>query len=286
MPRPGRDDDGALLARARADLHADCSRCVALCCVATAFVASADVAIDKPAGRACPNLTTDLRCGIHAHLRERGFPACAAFDCLGAGQAVTQRLFPGVDWRRDRSAAPAMFEAFSRVRVLHELLWYVIEAGAVGPAGLRSRLDAALVETRRLARLAPEDLLTTDVEAHRARVNGLLVTASEHARRPRGAQPQGADHRGADLAGRDLRRTDLRRANLRGALLLGADLRGADLALADLTGADLRAARLDGADLGRSLFLTPQQLGSALGDAVTRLPSSLDRPAHWGVRGG
>jgi hypothetical protein len=32
-------------------LTADCSRCAGLCCVATAFTASSDFAIDKPGGR-------------------------------------------------------------------------------------------------------------------------------------------------------------------------------------------------------------------------------------------
>ena len=81
-------------------LHADCARCFALCCVAPAFAASADFAIDKPAGQPCPNLLADFRCGIHDHLRERGFPGCTVFDCFGAGQRVAQVSFGGVDWRR------------------------------------------------------------------------------------------------------------------------------------------------------------------------------------------
>ena len=56
---------------ARTRLRADCTRCAGLCCVAPAFAASADFAIDKPAGHACPNLRDDDRCGIHAQLRER-----------------------------------------------------------------------------------------------------------------------------------------------------------------------------------------------------------------------
>ena len=63
--------------------------------------------------------------------------------------------------------------------------------------------------------------------------------------------------------------------------LTGADLRGADLGGADLTGADLRGARLDGADLSGTLFLSRNQAGSANGDARTRLPAALPRPAHW-----
>jgi len=54
-------------------LHADCSRCFALCCVAPAFERSSDFAIDKPAGRPCPHLQADSRCGIHPRLRGEGF---------------------------------------------------------------------------------------------------------------------------------------------------------------------------------------------------------------------
>ncbi len=57
----------------RARLRADCTRCAGLCCVAPAFAASADFAIDKPAGRPCPHLGDDFRCGIHEHLDQRGF---------------------------------------------------------------------------------------------------------------------------------------------------------------------------------------------------------------------
>jgi hypothetical protein len=93
-----------------------------------------------------------------------------------------------------------------------------------------------------------------------------------------GPQP---DHRGADLIGARLNRADLRGASLRGARLIGADLRDADLRLADLTGADLRDADLRRADLTDSLFLTQPQVEVARGDAATRLPGSVTRPAHW-----
>ena len=83
----------------REHLRADCSRCAGLCCVAPAFAASADFAIDKPAGVACPNLADDFRCGIHAQLRDRGFPGCTVFDCFGAGQHITQGTFGGRTWR-------------------------------------------------------------------------------------------------------------------------------------------------------------------------------------------
>ncbi|MDF5752360.1 pentapeptide repeat-containing protein [Spongiactinospora sp. TRM90649] len=279
------------------DLRADCSRCFALCCVAPAFTASADFAIDKPSGTPCPNLDPGFRCGIHPHLRDRGFTGCTVFDCFGAGQRVSQVTFAGRDWRGEPATARSMFDAFAVMRPLHELLWYVREAMALPAAApVRDALTRAFEETERLTLGDAGSLAALDLGAHRARVNDLLLRASELARaevppaRPGGApkrgrrRPLGREHRGADLVGADLRGADLRGANLRGAYLIGADLRRADLRMADLIGADLRGANLGGADLTGSLFLIQAQLDAAAGDAATRLPPSLSRPAHWAWR--
>ena len=55
----------------RLALRADCERCFGLCCVALAFAASADFAIDKDAGQPCPNLQPDYRCAIHSTMTGR-----------------------------------------------------------------------------------------------------------------------------------------------------------------------------------------------------------------------
>jgi len=262
------------------DLRADCARCVGLCCVAPAFTRSADFAIDKPAGQPCPNLSADFRCGIHERLRPTGFAGCAAYDCFGAGQKVTQVTYAGLDWRANPEIAEPMFGTFAVMRQLHELLWYVAEALTLEPARpLREPLARAYSETERLTLERPEVLRELDVATIRDQVNALLLRASALTRAGVRAQPP--DRRGASLIGADLRRADLRAANLRGTSLVGADLRGADLRVADLTGADLRGADLGGADLTGSLFLTQAQLDSARGDLATRLPPALDRPAHW-----
>ncbi len=301
------------------ELRADCSRCVGLCCVAPAFARSADFAVDKPAGTACAHLRADFRCGIHAELRDRGFPGCTVFDCLGAGQRVTA-AFAGRDWRAPDVAAP-MFAAFGVARQVHELLWYLDEARVRAP-------DPAL--DAEWARLVDGDLAAPDVDAARERVGELLRRASDRVRAPAGESyastprvrdsdtvswgfrrdesaiparraargggrsgraqcPEGSrpvdgrprDYSRADLVGVRWRRADLRCVSLRGALLLGADLRGADLRLADLLGADLRGADLRAADLSTSLFVTPMQAAAAKGDAATRLPARVPRPLHW-----
>jgi uncharacterized protein YjbI with pentapeptide repeats len=264
----------------RRGLRADCERCFGLCCVAPAFAASTDFAIDKAAGQPCPHLRSDFRCGIHTRLRQRGFPGCAVYDCFGAGQKVAQGTFGGQDWRQAPHTAARMFEAFAVMRQLHELLWYLTEALALEPARpLHRDLAAAVDEIERLTHYGPDALVKLDVAAHREGVNAMLLRASELARAE--TPHRTIDRRGADLIGADLRRADLRGANLRGAYLIRADLRGADLRLADLTGADLRGADLGGTDLRTSIFLTQSQLDAATGDTATRLPPSLTRPGHW-----
>ncbi|GAY12460.1 pentapeptide repeat-containing protein [Pseudonocardia sp. N23] len=266
----------------RVALRADCAACAGLCCVAPAFARSSDFPVDKPAGTACHNLLDDFRCGIHDRLRGKGYAGCTVFDCFGAGQQVVQVTFGGRDWRTDPEIATSMFAAFEVLRPVHELRWYLAESLATPAAApLHHDARALLAETERIAALAPGALAAVDVAAHRATVNEVLLGVGE---RVRAASPgPRPNRRGADLVGARLGGADLRGANLRGALLIGADLRGADLRSAELIGADLRGADLSGADLSTSLFLTNFQVHGARGDAATRLPSVLDRPAHWPV---
>ncbi|MGX5656461.1 pentapeptide repeat-containing protein [Geodermatophilus nigrescens] len=259
----------------RRDLRADCSACAGLCCVLPAFAASADFALDKPAGQPCVHLTGlevgAARCGIHADLRQRGFPGCTVFDCFGAGQRLVQ-----VAAVQRPAEDPGVAAAFPVLRQLHELLWYLTEAATLPlEAPLRDDVAALAERTERLAAGTPAELTAVDPAAVRAEAGELLGRVSAAAR------PGGRDRRGADLVGAALRGADLRRAGLRGAYLIAADLRSADLRGADLLGADLRGADLRGADLTGALFLTRPQVAAARGDSATRLPAGLERPPHW-----
>jgi len=272
----------------RLDLRADCERCFGLCCAALPFAASADFAIDKAAGQICPNLREDHRCGIHRELRSRGFRGCTVYDCMGAGQKISQITYGGRDWRQHPDSARQMYEVLPVMRQLQELLWYLTEALTLPPAeSLREALNRALDETERLTLLPAAALLELDVAAHRAGIGELLRQTSglvreealrSFARAPRHRKSYG---RRADLAGAKLRKADLRCVDLRGALLIAADLREADLRCADLIGADFRDTDIRGADLTGALFLTQAQVNAARGDAGTRLPSSCVPPSHW-----
>jgi uncharacterized protein YjbI with pentapeptide repeats len=170
-----------------------------------------------------------------------------------------------------------MFDAFTTMRHLHELLWYVsgaLEWPAAAPA--HEELRTARAQVDRVAAGSATDLVATDVNDLRAMVAPLLRQASRLVR-----GEGGRDLSGADLSGADLRDAELRDADLRNARLLGANLGHCDLGRADLLGADLRNADLRGTDLSRALYVTQSQVGAARGDAVTRIPPNLRRPLHW-----
>jgi uncharacterized protein YjbI with pentapeptide repeats len=269
----------------RHDLRADCGNCFGLCCVALPFAKTADFAIDKSYAEPCPNLKDDFSCQIHSKLRDSGFRGCTVYECFGAGQKTSQVTFGGVSWREDPASALPMYETYSVMRVLHELLWYLTEAlGRPSTAPLHGALREALDETQRLTELSAEALLALDYDEHRADVSSVLLDASELVRADgvRGHRRSGKKPgRGPDFIGADLRRADFRGADLRGAYLIAANLTAADLRFADLIGADLRDADLTGADLTDSIFLTQTQLNAAKGDGSTKLPASLEHPGHW-----
>lgn len=102
-------------------LVADCAACAGLCCVAPGFDAGDDFAFDKRALAPCRHLGTDNLCRIHETLEDQGFPGCAKFDCKGAGQYVTQQIFPRKRWRKDRETLEAMSEAYRRMRAICDM---------------------------------------------------------------------------------------------------------------------------------------------------------------------
>ena len=128
-----------------AHLKADCSACVALCCVIPPYDAVQGFGFDKPAETPCRHLCADHRCGIHDALIPRGFGGCVAFDCLGAGQRLTALAvarFGDADWRGRPEVARWLFAAYPRMRQAQEWLAQLsLAATLTGAAALRSLAD-------------------------------------------------------------------------------------------------------------------------------------------------
>jgi len=157
-----------------AALRADCSRCAGLCCVAPAFYAVQGFGFDKPTHRACAHLTSLNQCAIHSERAGRGFPACASFDCFGAGQRVTQELFHGADWRVSGDVAVRMFCAYTRVAALHKLMALLAIAEAHAPSPRDVQLRAKRMELDELCRSEAAKGGTIDVAAARREVMALV----------------------------------------------------------------------------------------------------------------
>jgi hypothetical protein len=130
-------------------LRADCARCAALCCVALAFDKSKLFGFDKPAGRRCPHLGDRGTCDIHADRERRGFGGCVSYDCLGAGQRVTQDIFGGRTWLEEPDLLAPMADAFLTLTRAHRLLLLLREAEGLPLSSdeqvRREGLEAAIV---------------------------------------------------------------------------------------------------------------------------------------------
>lgn len=270
---------------------ADCKNCFGLCCVALYFSALEGFPIDKDAGQPCINLQQDFSCCIHNSLKEKGLKGCLAFDCLGAGQKVSQVSFNGQDWMKFPQLAKQMFKVFLKMRQLHELLWYLTEALMLQPAcTIHESISSMIDEIEHLTYLNPDALIEQDISLHQNNANILLLKSSElvRAKFNRGKKITSRNNktigRGLDYIGADMRKSNLRGENLRGAYLIAANLRGVDMSGADLIGADLRDADIRGANLTESIFLTQAQINAAKGDTSTKLPMSIKYPIHWGIK--
>lgn len=156
----------------RATLRGDCARCRGLCCVGLAFDRSEWFAFDKEANESCQHLTQGFRCGIHGELAARGQAGCAAYDCYGAGQRITQDLFAGVCWRNRPETSALVLEAFRRLKRVHELRLLLHEAGRLTLPRLqtaeRERLLAQLEPTPDFSResLAALELTALETAVH------------------------------------------------------------------------------------------------------------------------
>ena len=256
--------------------------CVGLCCVALTLTASADFAIDKPAGEPCPNLEPDFRCGIHSQLRDARLPGLHRVRLLRRRpEGHPADASAAEDWRQAPDSRRADVRgvrgdaAAARAALVPDR-----GAGARRAARCRGDSRALLDETERLTGGPPETL--AGPRRRRAPRRGSTSCCSGPAtlvragvrRTPMNRRGRGPDRRGAAR----------RRPARRGPAQRLPDRRGPARrrpAAADLIGADLRDADLRGAKLARELFLTQMQVNAAQGDAGTTLPSRLVRPPHW-----
>jgi len=135
--------------------------------VALAFDKSALFAFDKAAGEPCRHLDGQGGCAIHAARAARGFRGCMAYDCLGAGQRVTQAMFRGRSWRDDPALLAPMVRAFLAVERAHRLLQLLSEAARLPLTPADERRRGELEVAVQLAGAEPEAVARLELDTRR-----------------------------------------------------------------------------------------------------------------------
>lgn len=279
--------EGQDLKALRLTLSPDCSKCFGLCCVAFHYLESEDFPIDKPAGKPCSHLTDTYSCQIHSELRERGFKGCTVYDCLGAGQFISQVTFENRSWRESDVDGTHMFAVLPIMTQTHELLLYIVDLLSHPiPSRDAESLQSLLKELLAFRELPSEQLTGTILMAFRQRARPMFIQLSQCIRAS-GLRQSGisltkrheADR--SDLIGRNMSKKDVRGMCYRGALLIGTNFRGQDLSYVDFMGADVRDMDVRGAEMTNSLFLTQMQVNAMNGDHHTKIAPVYKRPFHW-----
>ncbi len=208
---------------------------------------------------------------------------------FAAQGGCSDRPGPGVDWTKCQKMRLVLRgEDLSGGRLERTNLSSsdLMEANLAG-----ANLAESDLERTRLQEADLQGANLTKVQAGRANFKEANLAGANLTK----AELPRANLTGANLARADLSKTEMGRAVLSKADLTGASLRFANIARADLTDANLEGVdftgsytyltRVEGADLSQTLGLNQNQLDISCGDAETKLPAGLERPAEWPCSG-
>lgn len=152
--------------------------------MALPFDKGEDFALDKPALHPCPNLSGH-RCRVHDRLAAAGFPGCARYDCLGAGQRVVVEVFQGRDWQQDATLRRPMAEAFAALRRVHAGLELILAAeGLPLPPALADERAALRDAFHPAEGWTPGTLAAFAASGLEGRLKTFLAALRPHARVP------------------------------------------------------------------------------------------------------
>ncbi|MFA9464954.1 MAG: pentapeptide repeat-containing protein [Velocimicrobium sp.] len=263
----------------REELLIDCKNCSGLCCVALFFSKMDGFPKDKEAGEACVNLRPDFTCSIHSELVNRKMKGCLSYDCFGAGQKVTAKIYRGENWS-STIKKEEIFEVFLVVHKLHQMLWYLVEAKSILVANeLWEIMDELILENQTMTDQMPEEILNIEIEQYRIRVNKVLKRVSQLVR-DRYCKKIGKTKK-TDLMGQSFKNENLDGEDFSMTLLIATNLEGCSLVGTNFLGADMRDTNLKNANVSESIFLTQGQINAAKGDRFTQLPARIQRPVWW-----
>lgn len=256
-------------------LKIDCDNCSGLCCVALYCTKTDGFPENKDSGVPCKHLNSDFQCEIHTKLIELNMKGCLAYDCFGAGQKVTQDLFPNTPWNSNQEKSKLIFEVFLRVFQLHQMEWYLLESlTLVRDKHISENIEQLILRIEHVLEETYEDVLNFDISLFRLEVNRILKLISK--------QYAGTKQlNGKDMIGKNFKMANLDGKDFSMSLLIAANLEGCSLKYTNFLGADLRDTSFKNTDLSSCLYLTQIQINSSIGNKNTILPKNLNRPISW-----
>lgn len=273
-------EDNSSYSKLLETLAINCEECCGICCAALYYTKMDGFPEDKAAGKPCGNLRDDFKCSIHNKLMECKLKGCIAYDCFGAGQKVTQAIYGGLDWKKNLKLAEQMFQVFLTVFELHQMLWYLIQAGMNSSDDvLTNHIDHLIEENVKMTELSAEELFRLDLEPYRSQVNQVLKETCNLVYN--NTQSSSDKQHSGNYMGKNFKKQNLDGKDFSMTLLIAANLEGCSLNAANFLGADMRDTNLKNTDLTKSLFLTQMQINTAMGNKNTRLPEYLNMPETW-----
>ena len=259
-------------------LKIDCGKCSGLCCVSLYCMKTDGFPSNKAAGVPCKHLRSDFRCDIHSKLAVKNMRGCLAYDCFGAGQKVTQKCYPNINWKSDADKANEIFQVFTIIFKLHQMEWYLLQSLPLIYDNhlIKSDIEMLISENEQMTDQFPNEILNLDVEQYRLKVNKALKKVSESI-----TSHHFSSGERKDFLGKDFKKTNLDDKDFSMSLMIEANLEGCSLYHTNFLGADMRGCNIKNADLSESVFLTQMQINSAKGNSNTRIPENLSRPVSW-----
>ncbi len=193
----------------RKSFKSDCTKCCGLCCVSLYFSKIDGFCEDKPAKKPCKNLDDNFQCKVHSSLKEMNLTGCLSFDCLGAGQWITQKM------KTNYIHDSLILDHFVNVLHLQHTLFYISEVVEM----CRDEKALNLLHKGLIVRDSLNDYEPFIIEANGFLKHYVKINYSKD----------------LDYSMKFLIKKDFRNTNLHQACFLGADLRDADIRNSDLS---------------------------------------------------
>ena len=255
-------------------MKSDCAQCCGLCCTALYFSKIDGFPNDKEAGTPCVHLQHNFQCNIHSQLEKKGLKGCIGYDCLGAGQQVTQKIYHHLNWQSHPEIREEMFDVFTIVFQLHQMYYYLQEAFTITcSSSIKEKIINLLNENQKVCNGCPTDILVYPIDTYRKQTNSILqLVISQHVK---------GNKKLPSMLGKSFVHTQFHHYDFSFQLMIAADFEGCSFHECILLGADTRDANFQNADLSTARFLTQHQVNCAKGNLKTKLPAHLDAPVTW-----